>query len=100
MKLYPLVLFMGRRVTKDDNKWCVCLLDPSPWLEVTPDLREKLKAKPYDPKRSCWVPNKVTNGFDEGLIEACSGDKVTVRITETKEVSPSTYLYKILGQFM
>jgi len=28
--------------------------DPSPWLEVSPELKVKLKAKPYDPKKSCW----------------------------------------------
>jgi hypothetical protein len=28
--------------------------DPSPWLIVSPELKIKLKAKPYDPKKSCW----------------------------------------------
>jgi hypothetical protein len=28
--------------------------DPSPWLMVSPELKAKLKAKPYDPKKSCW----------------------------------------------
>ena len=28
--------------------------DPSPWLSVSPELKIKLKAKPYDPKKSCW----------------------------------------------
>jgi hypothetical protein len=32
--------------------------DPSPWLIVSPELKNKLKAKPYDAKKSCWVPNK------------------------------------------
>ena len=31
--------------------------DPSPWLIVSDDLKVKLKSKPYDPKKSCWVPN-------------------------------------------
>jgi len=61
-------------------------LDPSPWLIVTPELKIKLKAKPYDPKKSCWVPNKVTHGYDEGLIESTEGDKVTVMVLESKEV--------------
>ena len=61
--------------------------DPSPWLCVSPELKIKLKSKPYDPKKSCWVPNKVTHGYDEGLIESTEGDKVTVMILEDKEVT-------------
>ena len=34
-------------------------LDPSPWLLVSDELKEKNKAKPYDPKKSVWVNNKV-----------------------------------------
>jgi len=59
--------------------------DPSPWLEVSAELKNKLKAKPYDPKKSCWVPNKATHGYDEGLIDSTEGDKVTVMILESKE---------------
>jgi hypothetical protein len=59
--------------------------DPDPWLVVLPDLKIKLKAKPYDPKKSCWVPDK-TGGYWEGLIDSTEGDKVTVTILETKEV--------------
>ena len=60
--------------------------DPSPWLEVSAELKIKLKSKPYDPKKSCWVPNKATHGYEEGIIESADGDKVTVEILETKEV--------------
>jgi len=59
--------------------------DPSPWLCVSPELKVKLKSKPYDPKKSCWVPNKATHGYDEGLIESTEGDKVTVMILENNE---------------
>merc|ERR1711935_778313 len=59
--------------------------DPSQWLIVSYDLKQKLKAKPYDPKKSCWVPDKATHGYFEGLIESTDGDKVTVTILETKE---------------
>jgi hypothetical protein len=61
--------------------------DPSPWLLVSPELKIKLKAKPYDPKKSCWVPNKATHGYDEGLIDSTEGDKVTVVILENQEVN-------------
>ena len=60
--------------------------DPSPWLLVSDELKVKLKSKPYDPKKSCWVPDKATHGYFEGLIESADGDKVTVKLLESKEV--------------
>eukprot|EP00095_Tigriopus_kingsejongensis_P011311 maker-scaffold14_size734282-snap-gene-6.29 protein:Tk11311 transcript:maker-scaffold14_size734282-snap-gene-6.29-mRNA-1 annotation:"myosin heavy muscle isoform x29" len=59
--------------------------DPSPWLKVSDELRSELRAKPYDAKKSCWVPDKVTGGFKEGLIDSNLGDKVTVTILENRE---------------
>merc|ERR1712045_986681 len=61
--------------------------DPCPdqWLYVSDELKVKLKSKPYDPKKSCWVPEKATGGYLEGLIESTDGDKVTVSILTTKE---------------
>jgi len=59
--------------------------DPDPWLVVSPELKIKLKAKPYDAKKSCWVPEKGTGGYLEGLIDSTDGDKVTVTILETKD---------------
>ena len=61
--------------------------DPDPWLMVLPELKIKLKAKPYDPKKSCWVPDKASGGYDEGVIDSTDGEKVTVTIIETKIVS-------------
>ena len=43
--------------------------DPSPWLEVKPELKEKLRKKPYDAKKSSWVPVKETGGYQEGITE-------------------------------
>ena len=54
--------------------------DPSPWLVVSAELKNKLKSKPYDPKKSCWVPNKADGGYLEGLIESKDGAKVTVNV--------------------
>jgi hypothetical protein len=71
--------------------------DPSPWLLVSPELKVKLKSKPYDPKKSCWVPNKATHGYDEGLIESTDGDKVTVKILEGNEVK--LLLSFLMGDF-
>merc|ERR1719367_689419 len=59
--------------------------DPSPWLIVSEELKKKLLAKPYDAKKSCWVPDKVTHGYNEGLIESTDGDKVTVKLLESGE---------------
>ena len=61
--------------------------DPDPWLAVSPELKTKLKSKPYDAKKSCWVPDKASGGYLEGLIKSTEGDKVTVTLLETKEVS-------------
>lgn len=60
--------------------------DPSPWLIVSDALKIKLKSKPYDAKKSCWVPDKATGGFLEGLIKSTEGDKVTVTVLENQEV--------------
>ena len=66
--------------------------DPTPWLSVSEELFVKLKAKPYDAKKSCWVPNKATGGYDEGLIQEKDGGKVTVEILESKEVNVSKFV--------
>ena len=60
--------------------------DPLPWLAVSEELKKKLMTKPYDAKKSCWVPDKGTGGFLEGLIQEKDGEKVTVEILETKDV--------------
>ena len=69
--------------------------DPSPWLIVSEELKVKLKSKPYDPKKSCWVPDKATGGYFEGLIESLDGEKATVKILESKEVSIFSFFSNI-----
>merc|ERR1711937_1107072 len=54
--------------------------DPSPWLLVSHELKMKNKAKPYDPKKSVWVPNKADGGYLEGLLESKDGAKVSVKV--------------------
>ena len=63
--------------------------DPCPdqWLYVSDELKVKLKSKPYDPKKSVWVPEKGTGGYLEGLIESVEGEKVSVKLVESKEVN-------------
>ena len=60
--------------------------DPDPWLVVSEELRKKLNSKPYDPKKSAWVPDKATGGFDEGLIESTDGDKVSIKLLKDASV--------------
>ena len=67
--------------------------DPAPWLEVLPELKDKLKSKPYDAKKSCWVPEKATGGYLEGLIESTDGEKVTVKILSNNEVSTKLFFF-------
>ena len=69
--------------------------DPAPWLIVGEDLKKKLLSKPYDAKKSCWVPDKATHGYDEGLIESMEGDKVTVKLLEKGEVSNVFIIIKL-----
>jgi len=60
--------------------------DPSPWLAVSHELKVKLKAKPYDPKKSYWVPNKAEGGYLEGLLESKDGNKCTVNVNGEMKV--------------
>ena len=64
--------------------------DPLPWLAVSEELKKKLMTKPYDAKKSCWVPDKASGGYFEGLIQEKDGEKVSVEILETKEVTFQT----------
>ena len=66
--------------------------DPTDFLWPTMDMKKQNLQKPYDPKKSCWVPNKGTGGYDEGLIESADGDKISVKLLEGGDVS-NTFLY-------
>ena len=63
--------------------------DPSPWLLVSPELKKKNMLKPYDPKKSVWVPNtnKAEGGYFEGtLVEKGDGKKVKVMVDGEEKV--------------
>ena len=48
-------------------------------------MKKEDSLKPYDAKKSVWVPNKEDGGYDEGLIQEIDGDKATVKVGwETK----------------
>merc|ERR1711963_1338782 len=74
--------------------------DPSPWLEVKHELKMKNKAKPYDPKKSYWVPHKATGGYLEGTLDSIEGGKAKVNVkgemkvfkeTELDQMNPPVY---------
>ena len=55
--------------------------DPSPFLMVTFEMKKEDSLKPYDPKKSVWVPDGE-GGFDEALIDSVdeAGGKVNVKV--------------------
>merc|ERR1712180_444122 len=77
--------------------------DPSPWLEVKEELKAKNMKKPYDGKRSCWVPNKADGGYLEGLTEndmkvadwEAVGVKVTVNVNGENKVYKSETICQV-----
>jgi len=48
--------------------------DPTEYLFISADQRMLDQTKPYDSKKSCWVPDPE-DGFVEGLIQEAKGDK-------------------------
>nr|XP_053645271.1 myosin heavy chain, muscle-like [Cherax quadricarinatus] len=51
--------------------------DPTEFLFISREMRIKDQSKPYDAKKSCWVPDPK-EGFLEGLIQGTKGDLITV----------------------
>ncbi|XP_045582191.1 myosin heavy chain, muscle isoform X2 [Procambarus clarkii] len=51
--------------------------DPSEFLYVSLEQKRVDQTKPYDAKKSCWVPDEK-DGFTEGEIQGTKGDLVTV----------------------
>lgn len=53
--------------------------DPTPYLFVSLEQKRIDQTKPYDAKKSCWVPDEK-EGFLLGEIKGTKGDLVTVGI--------------------
>ena len=49
--------------------------DPTECLFISAEMRMKDQTKPYDPKKSCWVPDP-SEGFLEGMIQGTKGDNL------------------------
>ena len=71
--------------------------DPLPWLAVSEELKAKLMTKPYDAKKSTWVPDKSTGGYLEGLVQSKEGDKATVKLIDSGEVNLIRSLESVLN---
>ena len=53
--------------------------DPSPFLMVSFEMKKEDSLKPYDPKKSVWVPDGE-GGYDEAMIDEVDGDKIKVKV--------------------
>ncbi|XP_069168168.1 myosin heavy chain, muscle [Procambarus clarkii] len=51
--------------------------DPSEFLYISMEMKMQDSTKPYDPKKSCWVPSDK-EGFIEGEIQGNKGDLIVV----------------------
>ncbi|KAG7174229.1 Myosin heavy chain, muscle-like 6 [Homarus americanus] len=51
--------------------------DPTEFLFISMEQKMKDQSKPYDPKKSCWVPHDK-EGFIEGDMQGTKGDLITV----------------------
>ena len=69
--------------------------DPAPYLFLSAEHKAKNAEKPYDPKRSCWVPCP-DDKFIEGIIQETNGNKVKVQLNKDKSVKE--YKQEEVGQ--
>jgi myosin heavy chain 6/7 len=65
--------------------------DPTPYLFVSLEQKRIDQTKPYDAKKSCWVPDEK-EGFVLGEIKGTKGDLVTVGLPGGEVISIPTFL--------
>ena len=53
--------------------------DPAPFLFVSFEMKKEDSLKPYDAKKSVWVPDGE-GGYDEGMIQEVKGDMIDVKV--------------------
>jgi len=53
--------------------------DPAQFLWITDEMKKEDSLKPYDAKKSVWVPDGE-GGFDEAMIDTVDGDKVSCKV--------------------
>ncbi|XP_040566496.1 myosin-4 [Lepeophtheirus salmonis] len=59
--------------------------DPAPFLIVSMEMKREDMLKPYDSKKSVWVPDGQ-GGFREGLLDSVDGGKSNVMCGHEKKV--------------
>ena len=62
--------------------------DPSPYLIISNEMKREAMSKPYDAKKSVWVPDGA-GGFMEAMLESESGGKTTVMCGHEKKTFKS-----------
>ena len=62
--------------------------DPTPYLYVSAETKLSDKRKPYDPKKSIWVPDDE-GGFLEAMLQSDDGKKAVVMIGHEKKTFKS-----------
>ena len=69
--------------------------DPAPYLFLTFEMKRADMSKPYDPKKSFWVPDG-DGGFVEGMLESENGGKVQVLLGHEKKVFKKEQIQQVL----
>merc|ERR1712212_957869 len=78
--------------------------DPTEYLLPSIDMKRADQQKPYDPKKSVWIPDPKTGGYREGLLEegdledpaskcvvAVAHEKFTHKAAEVGKVNPPKF---------
>jgi len=78
--------------------------DPSEFLVPTLDMKRADQSKPYDTKKSVWIPDEKTGGYKEGMLEsgdledptvkcvvAVGHEKFTLKGTQVGQVNPPKF---------
>ena len=59
--------------------------DPNPFLRPTLEMQREDQNRPFDGKKSCWVPDEK-EGFVPAEIKSTKGEQVTVNLVKGNEV--------------
>ena len=77
--------------------------DPAPFLIISLEMKREDAMKPYDAKKSYWVPDPK-GGFMEGMLESDDGTKAVVmcghEVTILQSKISVLMLLKILNQLL
>ena len=72
--------------------------DPLPYLVVSMEMKRDDMLKPYDPKKSVWVPTD-DHGYREGLLESDDGTKAVVMCGHEVSLSAFSSFKKTLNSW-